>query len=60
MTGEWTVTVKQLRVAMLTAVFFGVLASYGVYTFLKQVQAQEKPEGVTCYTGKFPALVPVR
>jgi hypothetical protein len=49
---------KQLRLAVVFALFCGMVSAYGIYSWLSEARAEVA--GVTCYTGRFPALVPVK
>ena len=46
------------KMAVVVAIFTATVSSYGIYRWLSEVRA-EVP-GVNCYTGVYPALVPVR
>lgn len=46
------------RSAIVVALFTATVSAYGVYTWLKEARADVP--GVSCFTGKFPALVPVK
>jgi len=47
---------ERLKLAMVFAVACGVIAGYGVW---QKLHLGRVPQGVSCYTGRFPALKPV-
>mgnify|MGYP001559772139 FL=1 len=46
------------RMAIGVALFTATVSAYGVYRWLSEARADVP--GVTCYTGRFPGLVPVK
>ena len=52
---------QRLRIALLVAAFSSCAVVYGLYSWMRDVEARSTTApGVTCYTGQFPSLIPVQ